>query len=33
MKEQFQDFSQRQFWFGFFYLACGTAGDVEKEAA
>jgi len=33
MKEQFQDFSQRQFWFGFFYLACGTAGGIEKEAA
>lgn len=33
MKEQFQDFSQRQFWFGFFYLACGTGGGVEKEAA
>jgi len=32
MKEQFQDFSQRQFWFGFFYLACGTAGGIEKEA-
>jgi len=33
MKEQFQDFSQRQFWFGFFYLACGTARGIEKEAA
>lgn len=29
MKNQFQDFYQRQFWFGFFYLACGTAGDIE----
>ena len=33
MKNQFQDFYQRQFWFGFFYLACGTAGGIEKEAA
>ncbi|OGO33442.1 MAG: hypothetical protein A2Z16_01025 [Chloroflexi bacterium RBG_16_54_18] len=33
MKEQFQDFPQRQFWFGFFYLACGTARGIEKEAA
>lgn len=29
MKNQFQDFYQRQLWFGFFYLACGTAGDIE----
>ena len=33
MKELFQDYSQRQFWFGFFYLACGAAGGIEKEAA
>jgi ubiquinone/menaquinone biosynthesis C-methylase UbiE len=33
MKELFQDFSQRQFWFGFFYLAWGTAGGIKKEAA
>jgi demethylmenaquinone methyltransferase/2-methoxy-6-polyprenyl-1,4-benzoquinol methylase len=33
MKEQFQGFSQRQFWFGFFYLACGTARGIEKAAA
>ena len=32
MKELFQDFSQRQFWFGFFYLACGTAGGIVKGA-
>jgi len=28
MKELLQDFSQKQFWFGFFYLACGTAGGI-----
>lgn len=33
MKELLQDFSQKQFWFGFFYLACGTAGGIERKAA
>jgi ubiquinone/menaquinone biosynthesis C-methylase UbiE len=33
MEQLFQDFSLRQFWFGFFYLACDTAGDNEKESA
>lgn len=33
MKELLQDFSQKQFWFGFFYLACGTTGGIGKEAA
>lgn len=33
MKELLQDFSQKQFWFGFFYLACGIAENTEKEAA
>jgi ubiquinone/menaquinone biosynthesis C-methylase UbiE len=33
MKERFQDFSQRQFWFRFFYLACGTTRGIEKETA
>jgi len=28
-KELCQDYSQRQFWFGFFYLACGTARSNE----
>lgn len=32
MKELFQDFSQRQFWFGFFYLAWGTSASEENEA-
>ena len=32
MKELFQDFYQRQYWFGFFYLACGTSGGIEKAA-
>jgi len=29
MKQRFQDYSQRQFWLGFFYLACGTARGIE----
>ena len=29
MQNLFQDFYLRQFWFGFFYLACGTAGGNE----
>ena len=29
MKELFQDYSQRQFWFGFFYLAYGAARSNE----
>lgn len=33
MKELLQDYSQKQFWFGFFYLACGTAGGLKKKAA
>jgi len=32
MKELFRDYSQRQFWFGFFYLAWGTAASKENEA-
>ena len=32
MKELLQDYSQKQFWFGFFYLACGTAGGLKKKA-
>ena len=32
MKELLQDYSQKQFWFGFFYLACGTAGCLKKKA-
>ena len=33
MKELLQDYSQKQFWFGFFYLACGTAGCLKKKTA
>ena len=33
MKELLQDYSQKQFWFGFFYLACGTAGGLKKKSA
>ena len=33
MEELLHDFSQRQFWFGFFYLACGTARSTENRAA
>ena len=32
MKELFQDYSQRQFWFGFFYLASASAGEIGKES-
>jgi ubiquinone/menaquinone biosynthesis C-methylase UbiE len=32
MKESFQDSSVRHFWFGFFYLACGTARSRENGA-
>jgi ubiquinone/menaquinone biosynthesis C-methylase UbiE len=31
MAARLADFSRRQFWFGFFYLACGTAQSTEKE--
>ncbi len=33
MKALFQDYAQKQFWFGFFYLACGAAGSIEKQTA
>ena len=33
MKERFHDYFQKQFWFGFFYLACGTARGIDKETA
>ncbi len=29
MKTQFADFSLKHYWFGFFYLASGTAGNQE----
>jgi demethylmenaquinone methyltransferase/2-methoxy-6-polyprenyl-1,4-benzoquinol methylase len=29
MKELFQDYCQKHFWLGFFYLAWGTAGGIE----
>ena len=31
MKEHLQTFSQKQFWFGFFYLACGTVPENVSE--
>ncbi|MFC1917578.1 class I SAM-dependent methyltransferase [Chloroflexota bacterium] len=30
MRELCQDFSKTRFWFGFFYLACGTVPSIEK---
>ncbi len=33
MRALFHDYSQKQFWFGFFYLARGAAGGVEKRTA
>ena len=32
MEVKFQKFSRRQFWFGFFYLACGTARRTKFPA-
>ncbi len=33
MKELFQDYCQKHFWLGFFYLACGTARGIEQGTA
>ncbi len=31
MEELLQDFSKKQLWFGFFYLASGVARNVRKK--